>query len=190
MDNVIYQVHMYVPQAFTHQGVRSELKEKTCYPDKARGWDIDFIRKTLAPVRDFEKKYGAKIYVGEFSAIAWAEGADRYMADCISVFEEYGWDWTYHAFREYSGWSVEHEGPDASHMVPSTDNPRRRVLLEGLMPNRGVSQFKNADAGDIQKFIDKALASGQKHVLIPKSAAMFRQVRCRSSRVRLDFSPG
>ena len=169
MDNVIYQVHMYVPQAFTHQGVRSELKEKTCYPDKARGWDIDFIRKTLAPVRDFEKKYGAKIYVGEFSAIAWAEGADRYMADCISVFEEYGWDWTYHAFREYSGWSVEHEGPDASHMVPSTDNPRRRVLLEGLKPDKDGWRCKNAGAVDVQKFIDKAIASGERQIRIPKS---------------------
>ncbi|MBE6396236.1 MAG: hypothetical protein E7046_04460, partial [Lentisphaerae bacterium] len=171
MDNVIYQVHMYVPQAFTHQGIgsRSELKEKTSYPDKARGWDIDFIRKTLAPVRDFERKYGAKIYVGEFSAIAWAEGADRYMADCISVFEEYGWDWTYHAFREYSGWSVEHEGPDASHMKPSSDNPRRRALLDGFRQKPRVALRKNTDGGDVQKIIDNALASGLRYVRIPKS---------------------
>ena len=59
----------------------------------------------------------------------------RPLRDCIALFEEYGWDWTYHAFRERNGWSVEHEGPDARHMVPSADNPRRRALLDGL---RGI----------------------------------------------------
>lgn len=83
-------------------------------------------------MRAFERKHDAKIYVGEFSAIAWAEGADRYLRDCISVFEEYGWDWSYHAFREFQGWSVEHEGPDAQHLVPSCDNPRKRALLSGF----------------------------------------------------------
>ena len=32
----------------------------------------------------------------------------------------------------WNGWSVEHEGPDAQHMVPSADNSRKRALLEGL----------------------------------------------------------
>jgi hypothetical protein len=83
-------------------------------------------------VRAFEKKYNAKIYVGEFSAINWAEGADRYIADCIDVFNEYNWDWTFHAFREWAGWSVEHVGTNARDLRPSSDNPRKRALLEGL----------------------------------------------------------
>ena len=71
--------------------------------------------------------------MGEFSAITWAEGAGRYIADCIAVFEEYGWDWTYHAFREWNGWSVEHEiDGTRSKYKPSSDNPRRRALLDGL----------------------------------------------------------
>ena len=52
--------------------------------------------------------------------------------DCIDIFEEYGWDWSYHAFREWGGWSVEREGPDAQHLVPAADTPRKRALLEGL----------------------------------------------------------
>ncbi|MBQ6337853.1 MAG: cellulase family glycosylhydrolase [Kiritimatiellae bacterium] len=134
MDNVIYQVHMYQPHAFTHQGVHASGDyAKFAYPDEKRGWNVDFIRARLAPVRAFEKKHGAKIYVGEFSAITWAEGAGPYIADCIAVFEEYGWDWTYHAFREWNGWSVEHE-VDGSHgkFKASADNPRRRALLDGL----------------------------------------------------------
>jgi hypothetical protein len=130
MDNVVYQVHCYMPGEFTHQGVHGPVG--FVWPDPSKGWDRDYIRRKLAPVREFEKRHGAKIYVGEFSAIAWAEGADAYIRDCIAVFEEFGWDWTYHAFREWNGWSVEHEGPDAKHMAPSADNPRKRGLLDGL----------------------------------------------------------
>ena len=131
MDNVIYQVHMYAPMLFTHQGVHGRATGEK-WPDPGNHWDKDFIRETLRPVREFSLRHNAKIYVGEFSAIAWAEGAENYLRDCIDVFEEYGWDWSYHAFREWKGWSVEHEGPDGAHMVPSEDNPRKRVLLEGF----------------------------------------------------------
>ena len=47
-----------------------------------------------------------------------------------------GWDWTYHAFREWEGWSVEHEpvafGTTPDCFAPSADNPRKRALLDGL----------------------------------------------------------
>jgi len=135
MDNVIYQAHCYGPMEFTHQGVAGR-PVGAVWPDPSKGWDRDYLRRALAPVRAFEKRHGAKIYIGEFSAITWAKGADAYLRDCIAVFEEYGWDWSYHAFREWSGWSVEHacEGPGKP-FVPSADNPRRRALLDGL---RGV----------------------------------------------------
>ncbi len=131
MDNVIYQIHVYVPSIFTHQGINN-YDRGAKWPDPEKGWDKEFLRKALEPVREFEARHHAKIYVGEFSAIAWAEGAENYLRDCIDLFEEYGWDWTYHAFREWSGWSVEHEGPDPKHLVPSADNPRKRALLDGF----------------------------------------------------------
>ncbi len=143
MDNVIYQVHMYNPGSFTHQGVHNTYGEQgkqagIAYPGVIDGakWDKEMIRKSLRPVRDFQKRHDARIYVGEFSAIAWAPGAEKYLADCIDVFEEYGWDWTYHAFREWSGWSVEHEGPDRDHLKASPGNPRQDVLLKGFEKNR------------------------------------------------------
>ena len=83
----------------------------------------DYLRGILKPVRDFQLKHGARIYVGEFSAVAWAPGAEKYLEDCIALFEEYGWDWTYHAFREWQGWSVEHEGDSATTL-------RRRLKAE------------------------------------------------------------
>ena len=134
LDNIIYQVHMYQPGEYTHQGVHAKTADYGHYPwpNPEKKWDKDYIRSRLAPVRAFEKKHNAKIYVGEFSAINWAEGADRYIADCIDVFNEYNWDWTFHAFREWPGWSVEHVGTNARDLHPSSDNPRKRALLEGL----------------------------------------------------------
>ena len=135
MDNVIYQIHMYAPGDYTHQGVGRPLTKEgrsLVWPDPSRGWDIEYLRRVLEPVRDFQRRHGARIYVGEFSAIAWAPGADQYLRDCIGIFEEYGWDWTYHAFREWAGWSVEHEGEDDASLSPSADNPRKQALLDGF----------------------------------------------------------
>ena len=132
MTNVIYQVHLYHPSEFTHQGLSPDRPAGTVWPDASKGWNRELLVKTLEPVRAFEKAHGAKIYVGEFSAIAWAKGADQYLRDCISIFEEYGWDWSYHAFREYDGWSVEYESTAPGVCRPSADNPRKRALLDGL----------------------------------------------------------
>ena len=132
LTNVIYEVHMYNPAAFTHQNLREAARSGPVYPDPEKNWDKAYLRRILAPVRDFQEKHGARIFAGEFSAVAWAQGAENYLRDCIALFEEYGWDWTYHAFRQWPGWSVEHEGPDARHLKPSDDTPRKRALLEGL----------------------------------------------------------
>lgn len=134
MDNVIYEVHMYQPGEFTYQGTGNKGDwRRQPWPNPARGWDRDYIRRKFAPVLAFQKRHGARIFVGEFSAILWAEGADRYLADCISVFNECGFDWTYHAFREWKGWSVEATcaGPGEP-FEHSDDNARMRVLKTGL----------------------------------------------------------
>ncbi len=130
-SNVIYQVHMYVPGEFTHQGVKGEWKP-TAYPGVINGttWDRDRLRAVLQPVREFQRAYNVHIFVGEFSAIRWAPGAADYLRDCIEVFEEYGWDWTYHAYREWDGWSVEH-GPDPKdHQPTAQPTDRQRLLRE------------------------------------------------------------
>ena len=135
LDNVIYQVHMYMPFLFTHQAVAidRDWKVRAAYPDPARGWDKVHLRECLRYVRAFERRTGARIYVGEFSAIAWAKGADAYLRDCMEIFNEYGWDWSYHAFREYTGWCVEHETDrPRGKAVPVRDSPRMRSLKEGL----------------------------------------------------------
>lgn len=137
MDNIIYKVHMYAPHSYTHQRLTGK-GPVVAYPGKIDGelWNKERIRKEFEPVIEFQKRHKCKIYVGEFSAIAWAPGAEKYLNDCIEIFEELNWDWSYHAFREWNGWSVEHEGTAPDAMKPVRTTPRREVLLKYFKRNR------------------------------------------------------
>ncbi len=137
VDRVIYSVHMYEPGRITHQGVVSVIGEKFkderyAYPGDVKGekWDKDRLRKALEPVRQFQLKYNVHMYVGEFSCIRWApdQSSYRYLKDVIDLFEEYGWDWSYHAFREWQGWSTEYD-EDITHTAPATEPTTREKLL-------------------------------------------------------------
>jgi len=136
VPNVIYQVHMYVPGEFTHQGVYNKVTGIT-YPGKIGNntWDKEQLRKVLAPVREFQLAYNVHIYCGEFSAIRWAPGAANYLRDCIDLFEEYGWDWTYHAYREWDGWSVEHGSDPNDHQPTAEPTDRKELLLSWFAKN-------------------------------------------------------
>ena len=138
IPRVVYQVHMYEPHAFTHQKVESSTVPELRYPGLIDGVPVnkETLRKTLQPVRDFQLAYNVAIYVGEFSAIRWAPGACGYLRDCIDIFEEYGWDWSYHAFREWDGWSVEHGSDISSHEPASAPTDRQRLLCGWFGKNR------------------------------------------------------
>jgi hypothetical protein len=140
VSNVVYSVHMYVPGEFTHQGVHKRDAEPVNYPGMIgkKMWDKAALEKVLQPVVDFQKNYNVHIYLGEFSAIRWAPGdsACRYLKDCIDIFESHGWDWSYHAFREWDGWSVEH-GPDRKNRDRSpTPTDREKLLRSWFAKNK------------------------------------------------------
>ena len=46
-------------------------------------------------------------------------------------------DWSYHSFREWEGWSVEHEGDSARTLRRVGDTPRKNVLIDGLRGRAG-----------------------------------------------------
>ena len=140
VPDVVYSVHMYIPGSFTHQGVHDKTQKAVAYPGVIDGkpWDKAAMEKALAPVAEFQKKYNVSIYIGEFSAIRWApdNSAERYLRDLIEIFEANGWDWSYHAFREWSGWSVEHT-EDKADLKPATmPTGRQKLLMEWYGKNQ------------------------------------------------------
>ena len=138
--NVIYSLHFYCPHAYTHQGVGpNEMTGPYRVAAKVGGVSggPDYLRRRMACAKKFSDRFGAKMFVGEFSVVAWAPGADEWLENVLSIFEEYGWDWTYHAFREWPGWSFEWEGDSQMKKLRrSEDNPRKRVLLKYFRKNR------------------------------------------------------
>lgn len=152
LPNIIYQVHMYRPGGFTNQGVSTDQGitkdqdlrgQKVRYPGMIEGvmTDRETLRSYLQPVRDFQLAYNARIYCGEFSAARWAPGADKWLEDVTSIFEEWGWDYTYHAFREWQGWSLEDANLpyDHDHGVKSVEpTDRLQVMLKRYALNKRV----------------------------------------------------
>jgi aryl-phospho-beta-D-glucosidase BglC (GH1 family) len=132
VPGVVYSCHMYAPFQFTHQGVYNNPTGVE-YPGMIGGkmWDKEQLRRALKPALDFQKDYGVHMYIGEFSAIRWApnDSACTYLRDVIDIMEEYGWDWAYHAFREWDGWSVEH-GTDKNDNKRSATPTSRQQLLQ------------------------------------------------------------
>lgn len=131
VPNVVYSFHMYLPHQFTHQGVHG-APSGFIYPGRIGNadWDKNRLRTAVQPALDFQRACGVHLYVGEFSAARWApdNSAYRYLRDCIELFEEHGWDWSYHAFRESHIWSVE-LGPDPDVRDPPPPPTDREKLL-------------------------------------------------------------
>jgi hypothetical protein len=81
------------------------------------------------------------IYIGEFSAIRWAPGnsALNYLRDVIEIMEEYGWDWAYHAYREWDGWSVEHDSNPDNRERTAVPTDREKLLRSYFARNKKPS---------------------------------------------------
>ena len=104
---VLYSVHMYQPMSFTHQ----RAGDNVFYPGfiNDRWVDQHYLRRVLQPVKDFADRNDAGIFVGEFSANqrdAPGASAYLYLRDCIELFEEFNWRWTYHAYEEHPQWNA------------------------------------------------------------------------------------
>lgn len=135
-SNVVYSFHMYAPFSYTHQGVNHPANP-VAYPGEIDGkrWNKETLRQTLAPAIAFAAKYRVHLYVGEFSVLRWAPGADEYLSDLTEIFESQGWDWSYHSYREWHGWNLElGEDRDDQATKPSS-SARREAILRWMKEN-------------------------------------------------------
>lgn len=142
--NIIYSSHQYQPHKYSHQGISSlnntdlakayletEQPWPGVYSDTGGGlWDKERLVKEMQPMIDFQKKYGVRIYISEFGVVRWAPDAAQYIEDNIEVFEEYGWDWSFHAFRENPIWSPEYEPVFKDNIKSSNTTEIAKVLLK------------------------------------------------------------
>ncbi|MBI4979879.1 MAG: cellulase family glycosylhydrolase [Spirochaetes bacterium] len=150
---VIYSFHFYDPGTFTHQGV-SQLQDAglrvdaspaaVSYPGVISGstYNREALERGCKNVIAFQQKWRVPIFVGEFSVIAWApvDSAVAWLTDVIDLFEKHGWSWAYHAFREYQGWSLEHEegvfpGKGKTPKRAEKETERAKVVKRGLARN-------------------------------------------------------
>ena len=130
-DNIIYSFHMYEPELFTFQNLNTN-DTPLYYPGVIDGkiWNKEQLRTLLQPNVDWQKAHNVSLHIGEFSAVRWAPGNStaNYLSDLIDLFEEFGWNWDYHAFREFQGWDVEMIG-DKDHPQRSPVPTDRQLLL-------------------------------------------------------------
>jgi endoglucanase len=137
LEGVVYSFHFYTPHEITHQGVSDRWSRRIPYPADASyglgGWDAKLgvgaidarrLHAELQPVRAFQQTYRAPIYVGEFGCVRWAPdgSAQRWVSDCLDLFEAQRWHWTFHSFRTWPGWDAEVEADEPM------DSRRRRSL--------------------------------------------------------------
>ena len=122
-EDIIYSTHNYTPHGYTHQGISSlnntdlaqaYLKTEQPWPgvygDNRGGlWDKARIYQELAPMIEFQKKNKVRIYISEFGVARWAPNAERYIRESLEVYEEFGWDWSFHALHENAIWSPDYE---------------------------------------------------------------------------------
>jgi endoglucanase len=150
---VIYSPHFYYPFEFCAQGVialegtdlqKAMVATNVHYPLAINGirWDKARLARTLADVEEFQRRWKVPIYVGEFSVIRWAPRKDavQWLIDVIDLFEARGWSWTYHAFRENTSWSLEHDETYRAKGEPTPapvlyETERAKVVKKALAKN-------------------------------------------------------
>ena len=152
---LVYSCHFYEPHEYTHQGITENRSQKMTYPgympygDGSGGSIVNkntIKNGNLKYVREFQLKYDAIIWVGEFSVVRWAPGADQYLTDVIDIFEEWGWDWVTHAYRGWNGWNQTFPagqwGSGATNVDDGGDyaNPRIMALKKGWANNKTTNR--------------------------------------------------
>lgn len=145
--NIVYSPHMYLPGEYTHQGVLANLRDGVAYPGVMGGvmWNRAALEKALDPVVRLQQRYHAPIFIGEFSAVRWRPDANTWLDDAIRIFEEHGWNWSYHAFRAADPWDAERSNDTRTDVARRASTPRIE-LLKGYYQRNATASASAKDA--------------------------------------------
>lgn len=141
----VYTVHFYDPHYYTHQ----KPGDNVIYPGfripgkDAKAWDKVALEAQFAPVRAFQQKYRATIFVGEFGCARYAPGAQAWLGDQMDLYEQYGWSWAYWAFREWDVMNIERTA-DPADKLNHSDTPLLRLFKTHFSKDK---QFLTAELG-------------------------------------------
>lgn len=155
-DAVLYAHHAY--GSWEYVTFRAN-KDRFSYPDKmptlqgdeTEAWTVDTLRKNVQAVVDFQKKYNIpsnRIIAEEFGVDRRVKGAQQYLADYISVFNEHDWHWAFYSYRsatwdgmdyelgtEKLGWKYWQEiekGKSHEELITRQDNPLWNIIKREL----------------------------------------------------------
>ena len=96
--NIVVSIHTYQPLNFVFNFRRGYF-----YPGNIDNeeWNIDKIREHLRKYKDFSDRNNTEIFVGEFGINFRnnAYGEVDYLDDLLTVFDEYGFHWTYWTYK-------------------------------------------------------------------------------------------
>ncbi len=139
---VVYNFHPYAPHGYLHQGIREKkLKENPAYaPNQTYPgmlqmfngtprihWDKEQLKKFMKPAYDFSRKHNVRMLAGEFGVVRWAPGREKWMADMIEIFEEWGFDWSTFSLGGWNGWNHTF-GPNDRPSQESFGNTETEIL--------------------------------------------------------------
>lgn len=122
-NNILYSFHMYEPYAYTTRRVNNKrftypghipLKYDQDWfdPKSTVYWSFETLEQFFNPVLSWQKKFNvpsSQILVGEFGCDRTVEGADKYLAHLIKIFNVNNWHWAFYSFREDCWDSMDYE---------------------------------------------------------------------------------
>lgn len=181
---VIYSVHPYQPCFYTHQGLNNNkvLGWPGEFDDHGGGmWDKERLRTEIKDAIEFQRKYGVRIYVGEFSVARYAPNGAQYLRELLELIEELGWDWNYHSINDAYIWRLEEPAEvdlfdkDGKYVKTALADPKEGLFYAsaGCEPAKGKEVKKPdglTDRGQVVKqYMDRNLTTFRNVLIIGNS---------------------
>ncbi len=120
-NKATYEVHFYSPFQITHQGINASDNIRTEYPNSSASayWNPGYFGAygatqmladtKIQAAKKFADRYNVPIFVGEFTCVDYAPNYStaKWNLDAIKIYENWGWSWAIHGFRQYEPWDPE-----------------------------------------------------------------------------------